>query len=105
MTAEELEKMIAAAKKQKAAKAKRAYSLSINRNEGLYIQYRMRVAGRTCADVARDIGCARAAVARVVNGEAHSKKLEAEIAHTLRYASWNAMVQDIRAQKLAEVVA
>jgi hypothetical protein len=102
MTKEELDRLIAAGQKAKAAKMeKRNCSLSISREEGLYIAYRMKCAGMTCASVGRSLGCKRQVVQRVVTGLMHSKRIETEIARSLGYRAWNDMVKNIRAAQSA----
>lgn len=102
MTKEELDRLISAGRKAKAAKMeKRNCSLSISREEGLYIAYRMKYAGMTCASVARSLGCERQVVQMIVSGRAHSKRIEAEIARSLGFEAWNDMIRDIRAAQSA----
>ncbi len=90
--------LIAAGRAAKAQKRKRTYSANITRDEGLYLQYQLRRAGRSCADIARTVGCDRSAVQLVVTGQRHSRRIEKTVCEVLGYTSWNSMVQQLRSR-------
>lgn len=97
------EKQIAAiiARGKKRREKNMAFSMGITREQGLYIQYRLRLAGHTCASIARELDCGRAAVQGVVSGACHSKRIEKVIADILGYKSWNSLVTNLRAKGAA----
>ncbi|MDE5899003.1 MAG: hypothetical protein K2H09_07065 [Treponemataceae bacterium] len=77
-------------------KKPRNFSLKITREQGLYLQYRLKLAGRSCADVAREVGCTRQTVTCVLNGSRSSRTVAAAVARALGHSSWNSMVQSLR---------
>lgn len=71
-------------------------SLRVTREQGLWIQYQLRLKDATFADVAAEVKCERQAVQGVVSGKWHSKRIEAAVARRLGYKSWNEMVRRLR---------
>ena len=96
MTKEELYALIEAKNREKKLNSKRIFSMNITRDQGLYIQYRLRCAGFTCADIARELSCSSAIVSQVTKGQRHSKRIEKAVADALGYDSWNALVSALR---------
>ncbi len=80
--------------------ANKKASLSITREQGFYMQYRLRLVKASYAAIADETGCKRQSVQKVVSGKAHSKKIEAAVARRLGYASWNEMVEQLRKEAL-----
>ena len=80
-------------------KNKRA-SLGITREQGLYIQYRLRLTKTSFADLATETASKRQSVRQVVFGQIHSKKIESAVARRLGYKTWNEMVRHLREEAL-----
>lgn len=76
------------------------FSMKLTHTQGLYIKYRLKCVGCSSADVAREIGCARPAVAKVLSGRSHSRRIERAVAARLGYESWNEMVDHLRKEAL-----
>ena len=76
------------------------FSKKISAVQGLYLKYRLKCVGCSSADVAREIGCARPAVAKVLSGRSHSRRIERAVAARLGYESWNEMVDHLRKEAL-----
>ena len=68
----------------------------VTREEGMYIQYQLKLKGYTYAEIAAELDCSRSAVQKVVTGQAHSRRIEKEVASVLGYESWNTMLKTIR---------
>lgn len=93
---DEMERLIASAKKFKEQNTQRKFSKKITPEQGLYIKYRLKCAGTTGADIAFEIGCTQQAVQGVLSGKSHSQRIERAVAQRLGYPSWNEMVQTLR---------
>lgn len=92
LTPEQIHELIMKAKERKANKP-----LDVTREEGMYIQYQLRLKGYTYAGIAAELECSRSAVQKVVTGQAHSRHIEKEVAGVLGFESWNTMLRTIRA--------
>lgn len=97
MEASSIHQLVEKAREQNARRASQRNAGKISREEGLYLQYRLRCREMTCAGIARGLGCERQAVQRVVTGQTRSRRIEGEIARVLGYDSWTAMLKTIRA--------
>ena len=69
----------------------------VTREEGMYIQYQLKLKGYTYAGLAAELDCSRSAVMQVVTGRSHSRRIEKEVASVLGFESWNTMLRTIRA--------
>lgn len=97
MTSEELNALIQAKTQEKLAKVPRKeFNLRITREEGLYIQYKLKCKGLSCAEIARELDCERSAVQKVVTGKTRSGRIESKVATVLGYESWNTMIKAMR---------
>lgn len=97
MTSEELNALIQAKKQEKLAKMpRREFNLRITKEEGLYIQYRLKCSNKSCAEIAKELNCERQAVQRVTMGHTRSKRIESAIAQALGYETWNTMIHAMR---------
>lgn len=92
LTPEQIHELIMKAKERKANKP-----LDVTREEGMYIQYQLRLKGYTYAGIAAELDCSRSAVMQVVTGRSHSRRIEKEVAGVLGFESWNTMLRTIRA--------
>lgn len=92
LTPEQIHELIMKAQERKANRP-----LNVTREEGMYIQYQLKLKGYTYAGLAAELECSRAAVQRVVTGRDHSRRIEKEVAGVLGYESWNTMLRTIRA--------
>lgn len=96
MEASSIHQLVEKAREQNARRASQRNAGRITREEGLYLQYRLRCREMTCAGIARGLGCERQAVQRVVSGQTRSRRIEGEIARALGYDSWTALLKTIR---------
>lgn len=96
MEASSIHQLVEKAREQNARRASQRIAGRITREEGLYLQYRLRCREMTCAGIARELGCERQVVQRVITGQARSRRIEGEIARVLGYDSWTAMLKTIR---------
>lgn len=92
----EMEQLIASARKFKEQNTQRKFSKKITPEQGLYIKYRLKCAGTTGADIAYEVGCTPVSVSNVLSGKSHSQRIERAVAQRLGYSSWNDMVQCLR---------
>ena len=99
MTEKQLAAIIARGKKRR--EKERVFSMNITREQGLYIQYRLKLKGQNNANIAREIGCSKEAVRQIIAGQKHSKRIEKVIADILGYKSWNSLVTNLRAKGAA----
>lgn len=90
LTPEQIHELIVKAQERKANRP-----LDVTSEEGMYIQYQLKLKGYTYAGIAAELDCSRVAVQRVVTGQAHSRRIE-EVASVLGYESWNTMLKTIR---------
>lgn len=79
----------------------RTYSMNITREQGLYIQYRLKLKGKSLAAIAWQLNCSCSTVTQVLAGQKHSKRIEKVIADILGYKSWNSLVTNLRAKGAA----
>lgn len=91
LTPEQIHELIVKAQERKANRP-----LNVTSEEGMYIQYQLKLKGYTYAGIAAELDCSRVAVQRVVTGQAHSRRIEKEVASVLGYESWNTMLKTIR---------
>lgn len=98
MTMEEVQALVQQMQAKKKAVPKNP---PLTREEGLYVQYKLRVARVSCAEIAGRLDCNSDVVRRVINGKRRSQRIEKEVARTLGYDSWAAMVRAIRATTVA----
>lgn len=97
MTSEELNALIQAKTQEKLAKMpRREFNLRITKEEGLYLQYRLKCSNSSCAEIAREMNCGRDAVQKVITGNTRSKRIESAIAQALGYETWNTMIHAMR---------
>jgi len=99
MTEKQLAAIIARGKKRR--EKERVFSMNITREQGLYIQYRLKLKGKNNANIAREIGCSKEAVRQIIAGQKHSKRIEKVIADILGFKSWNSLVTNLRAKGAA----
>lgn len=92
LTPEQIHELIVKAQERKANRP-----LDVTSEEGMYIQYQLKLKGYTYAGIAAELDCSRSAVMQVVTGQAHSRRIEKEVASVLGYESWNTMLKTIRA--------
>ena len=93
---DEMERLIASARKFKEQNTQRKFSKKITPEQGLYIKYRLKCAGITGADIAFETGCTKQNVSNVLSGKSHSQRIERAVASRLGYKSWNDMVTELR---------
>lgn len=93
---DEMERLIASARKFKEQNTQRKFSKKITPEQGLYIKYRLKCAGTTGADIAFETGCTKQNVSNVLSGKSHSQRIERAVASRLGYKSWNDMVTELR---------
>lgn len=93
---DEMERLIASAKKFKEQNTQRKFSKKITPDQGLYIKYRLKCVGCSSIDIAQETGCTKQSVSKVLSGKAHSQRIERAVAQRLGYSSWNDMVQSLR---------
>ena len=93
---EEMERLIASARKYKEQNSQRRFSKKITPQQGLYIKYRLKCAGTSNADIAFEVGCTPQSVSNVLLGKSHSQRIERAVAARLGYPSWNDMVTELR---------
>ena len=93
---DEMERLIASAKKFKEQNSQRKFSKKITPEQGLYIKYRLKCTGVTGADIAFEVGCTPVSVSNVLSGKSHSQRIERAVASRLGYKSWNDMVTELR---------
>lgn len=91
LTPEQIHELIVKAQERKAKRP-----LDVTSEEGMYIQYQLKLKGYTYAEIAAELDCSRSAVMQVVTGQAHSRRIEKEVASVLGYESWNTMLKTIR---------
>ena len=91
LTPEQIHELIVKAQERKANRP-----LNVTSEEGMYIQYQLKLKGYTYAGIAAELDCSRVAVQRVFTGQAHSRCIEKEVASVLGYESWNTMLKTIR---------
>lgn len=72
------------------------FAITPRRNESAWIRYKMELAGTDTSRVAISLGVTTSAVSRVISGQRHSARIEAEIARIIGYPSWNAMLKAVR---------
>lgn len=96
MEASSIHQLVEKAREQNARRASQRNAGRITREEGLYLQYRLRCREMTCAGIARGLGCGRDAVQKVITGQTRSRRIEGEIARALGYDSWLALLKTIR---------
>lgn len=72
------------------------YRLRPSKNEGVYIQYRLRQSGFSLLSVGHNVGTDRALVNHVIYGRRRSRRVEAEIARILGKVEWNDVVIEAR---------
>lgn len=99
MTEKQVVAIIARGKRRR--EKERVFSMNITREQGLYIQYRLKLKGKSNANIAREIGCSKEAVRQIIAGQKHSKRIEKVIADILGYKSWNSLVTNLRAKGAA----
>ena len=92
LTPEQIHELIVKAQERKANRP-----LDVTSEEGMYIQYQLKLKGYTYAGIAAELDCSRSAVLQVVTGQAHSRRIEKEVASVLGFESWNTMLRTIRA--------
>ena len=92
LTSEQVHELIVKAQERKANRP-----LDVTSEEGMYIQYQLKLKGYTYAGIAAELDCSRSAVQKVVTGQSHSCRIEKEVASVLGYESWNTMLKTIRA--------
>lgn len=73
------------------------FAITPRAEEAAWLRYRLDLAGSGVADIARRLQVARSTVSQVVNGLAHSARIEAEIARVIGYPGWNEMLKTLRA--------
>lgn len=92
LTPEQIHELIMKAQERKANRP-----LNVTREEGMYIQYQLKLKGYTYAGLAAELECSRSVVQKVVMGQKHSRRIEKEVASVLGFESWNTMLRTIRA--------
>ena len=78
MEASSIHQLVEKAREQNARRASQRNAGRITREEGLYLQYRLRCRKMTCAGIARGLGCERQAVQRVVTGQTRNRRVIGE---------------------------
>ena len=96
LSKEDVERLIASARKYKAKTKERQYSKKITPEQGLYIKYRLKCMGVSGSSIAFELGCTQQSVCDVLSGKSHSRRIERAVAARLGYRSWNDMVQELR---------
>jgi len=66
--------------------------------EGQYIRYRLRLAGRKLVDISRKLELHDSSTRKVILGQRRSSRIESEIARILGKASWNDVVLEARSE-------
>ena len=80
----------------KEVKIVKVYAITPRPAESAWLRYKLELAGSDISCIARAFGITRSAVSRVVSGERHSARIEAEIARIIGYPSWNEMLKAVR---------
>lgn len=96
MTPEEIHNLVEKVKAENAARSEARKTGCITREEGLYIQYKLKCKGLSCAEIARELDCERQAVQRVISGKTRSGRIESKVATVLGYETWNTMIKAMR---------
>ena len=69
-----------------------------SRQEGQYIQYRLRLTGERLVAISRRLNLHQSNIDNVIYGKRRSKRIEAEIARILGKADWNEVVLEARSE-------
>ena len=68
------------------------------RQEGLYIQYRLKSLGKKLTNISRDLNLNNSTFYNVIYGKRCSARIEAEIARILGKANWSEVVLEARSE-------
>jgi hypothetical protein len=75
------------------------------KQEGLYIQYRLKSLGKRLANISQGLSLNNSTFYNVIYGKRHSRRIEAEIARILGKADWNDVVLEARSEVQKKPVA